>query len=656
MSVRSNKSRRQAERKNRPAQPTEIQSLEPRTLLSASFNVSQIGAGAHTNNAVLADVNGDGIPDLVLTHDVYNGQVRVRLGNGNGTFGPADRIPVGADPSDVIVADLTRNGRNDIVVTNTLTGTVSVILQNPQGGFESPLSFATGGTEPTLVAAGDINGDTIPDLIVVNSGYGGGVDYLLGNGDGTFQTALPVTVVNSTTYAAVQPLILGDVVAVGDLTGDGIPDLLVKYRIGYTNTYQLTVLEGAGNSTFTREFNVNAGVATQVFEPLGTDPSAYAIGDLNGDGLPDLVVANYGTYSDVRVFLNQGAGVLAAPLTFATGFDPDSIALADVNGDGQMDIITADKNEQAVSVLAGYGNGVFFPAQDVSLGSTDFPVFVGAGDVNGDGKPDLVTLNSEAPNYSISILQNTTFEASFTNVTGHTLTVTGTPGNDTIFANSGNPLFTVTENGVTSQSFPLVGITTMNIVGDDGNDSIYVGQGLRPGTVTGGMSTLDAGTGSDTIVAGDFETVYGGAGPDYLSSGESQGCLLTGNVSGDTLQAGEFSTTLIGGAGADVLLGGSGNDSMSGGGGPDTLIAGPGNSTLVGGAGFDSIVGGIGSDLLDGAAGGDTIVAVPANTTTQNTSTLMGGLGNDSMIFVGIDWVVGGGGSDTLSEQLDPYT
>ncbi|HTW93682.1 MAG TPA: FG-GAP-like repeat-containing protein, partial [Tepidisphaeraceae bacterium] len=502
-----------------------------------------------------------------------------------------------------------------------------------------------------------IDGDNQPTgLIVANSGYGGTVDYLPGNGNGTFGYAQQVQVVNSTTYAAVQNTVQGDLVAVADLTGDGNPDLVVKYRIGYTTNYEVAILQGTGNGTFTRQFTVNNATAYQVFLAVGQDPKAFAVGDVNGDGMPDLLVANYSTYSDVRVLLNQGNGAFGAGVTYATGFDPDSIALADLSGDGQLDIITANRNEQSLTVLQGYGNGTFQPAQQFPLGLTSFPVFVGAGDINGDGKPDLVALNALAPNYSISILQNTTFEVFFTNVTDNTLTVTGTPGNDTISATALGQFFTVTENGVTSQQFPVVGITTMNVLGEDGNDSISIGPGIDGGIVAGGVSTTDPGTGADTVIAGNNETVYGGAAGDSMTSGDSTNVSLVGNVGADTLVAGEFNVTMLGGAGGDSLMGGPGLDLLLGGGGPDTIVAGIGNNTLVGGAGADSLTGGTGSDLLSGGAGPDTLVAIPANTLTANASTLLGGLGNDSMVFVGIDWVVGGGGNDTLAEQLDPYS
>lgn len=142
----------------------------------------------------VADLNGDGRPDLVAAHSNNRRQVSVLLGNGNGTFQAETSYDVGAVPSSVAVADLNADGKPDLAVSNagtvlTITNTVSVLLGNGDGTFQ-PQVPVTVGTSPAWVATGDVNADARPDLVVVLP-EGGAVQPLLGTPNGTLQFSSP---------------------------------------------------------------------------------------------------------------------------------------------------------------------------------------------------------------------------------------------------------------------------------------------------------------------------------------------------------------------------------------------------------------------------------------------------------------------------------
>src|SRR5260370_11511182 len=236
------------------------------------------------------------------------------------------------------------------------------------------------GLRPSLVMTGDFNKDGIADIATVNQRgsdqtclTAGSVSILLGNPDGTFQTA-----VDYATGSGSLPR-FG---MVGDLNGDGITDIAVA-NLG-ANT--ISILLGKGDGTF----------QPHVDYAVGSSPLSIVAGDFNGDGTIDLAVANSGSNS-ISILLGNGDGTFQTHVDFATNFAPQSVATADFNGDGHLDLVVADLN---ISVLLGKGDGGFsapmeFPGNGAS--------FVAVGDFNGDGKTDVAAIGSFADTVAIHL-------------------------------------------------------------------------------------------------------------------------------------------------------------------------------------------------------------------------------------------------------------
>jgi hypothetical protein len=227
----------------------------------------------------------------------------------------------------------------------------------------------------------DFNGDGIPDLAVGNSNDGT-VSVLLGKGNGTFQAAQSFA-------AGMNPVSL----AVGDFNGDGIPDLAVA-NTGSPNG-AANILLGKGDGSF--------------LVPVGQDvdfsPRTIAVGDFNGDGKLDLVVAgDSGDYPNqvgtVSVFLGNGDGTLQTAQSFAAGTNFDSLAVGDFNQDGLLDLAVqisgpAPDYQGSVSIWLGKGDGTFQEGQTYAVGS--FSGYVAGGDFNGDGILDLAVGGNSSP-------------------------------------------------------------------------------------------------------------------------------------------------------------------------------------------------------------------------------------------------------------------
>jgi hypothetical protein len=245
-------------------------------------------------------------------------------------------------------------------------------------GFAPAVDYpvvAAGDASPRSLAVGDLNGDGKPDLVTANS-TADNVSVLLGKGDGTFRTAV--------TYAVQSNPVS---VAIGDLNGDGRLDLAVVN----SDSDSVSVLLGKGDGTFQAATNYLVG-------QIGDTLSSVAIGDLNSDGKLDLAVAD-ATSGNVVVLPGHGDGTFASGVASNTGQQPVSVAIGDLNGDGKLDLVTADATSNRVSVLLGRGDGTFQAPVNDTVGQT--PSAVAIGDLNGDGRADIASANRDSNTVSV---------------------------------------------------------------------------------------------------------------------------------------------------------------------------------------------------------------------------------------------------------------
>jgi hypothetical protein len=325
--------------------------------------VSYGSGGALADSLAVGDLNGDGIPDLV-------------------------------------VANACQGASKYLSCTNAATQ-VSVLLGTGGGNFRPAVSYGAGGySYPdgngwSSVAIADVNGDHHPDLIVATqcrteACTNSGVSVLLGNGDGTFQPAVSYNS-GGVGFDGYFTSVGGQWIAVGDLRGNGKQDLILALPCQDASCANgaISVLHGNGDGTFQPAVAYNIGASSNSI--------AVAVADVNQDGKQDVVAVD----GSMSVLLGNGDGTLQSPVSYSTGY-PDStgIAIGDLNGDGKLDVVTGSESfvwcfvdcgpeEATVSVLLGNGDGTFQPAVTFGTGGF-FATSVALADMDGDGKADLV--------------------------------------------------------------------------------------------------------------------------------------------------------------------------------------------------------------------------------------------------------------------------
>jgi hypothetical protein len=378
------------------------------------FQGAEGSLGPYPFGLATADFNGDGRPDLVTAEGSRSG-VAVRLGQAGGGFragqqftvgghvlGPDGQV-LGAGTAAVAVGDFNGDGRPDLAVADFNLGQVEIWLGIGDGTFRPGARYAVG-TGPGSLVAADFNGDGILDLAVANSGERDLDDFFeRGAAAGQPGTVSVLLGDRDGTFRAAGTITVGSTpksLAVADFNGDGRPDLAVA---DFGDDAVLVLLSN-GDGTFQAAGRV----------PVGAGPASLVAGDFNGDGRPDLAVANFGNFdvdgnpdaltanhgsNFVSVLLNAGGGTFRAADPVPVGDQPRFLLAADLDRDGRLDLATADVGDGAVDVLWGDGGGAFPRGARFPVGQA--PIALVAADFNGDGRPDVVSANGDSGDLTV---------------------------------------------------------------------------------------------------------------------------------------------------------------------------------------------------------------------------------------------------------------
>jgi hypothetical protein len=488
--------------------------------------------GSSAQALALGDFNRDGKLDLVTTYSnsgSSSGGISVLLGNTTGGFGAALNYAASgsSSPAGLITGDFNGDGQTDVVL---LDSGLYMLLGNGDGSFQSALK--TNGSYYKIVAA-DLDGDGNLDLAALNGNNLPVV--LLGNGDGTFQA--PLIARPSGAYA---------MLSVADMNGDGKPDLVLG-----DNNYspQVTVLLGVGDGSFQQPIIVAVSNAYY--------PNSMVTGDFNGDGRPDVAVV---FWSGVALLPGNGDGTLGSQVASNLSGTPGNFGIAgDFNGDGKLDIGYAGYYTNQFYLAFGKGDGTF--QGGTALATDGYSSVAAAADFNGDGRPDLAVANSNFSSINVFL---GSFSSGLNVSSSHTgnFIAGGTGAYQLVVT---NPSFTATSGTVTLSETLPAGLTATSMVGSGwtctistltcvrsdslGNNlsypavtlSVNVSASLSPTTLTNRVSvrystTTNSATDVTAIVSPTTTSLAASPNPAVLG----QPVTLTATVSGGATGYVEF--------------------------------------------------------------------------------------------------------------------
>ena len=486
----------------------------------SSFSPSAFGApkvsgvmGNPPYNTVIGDLNGDGKPDVVAVQLGSSGLNVYANGTSGGTFyfSSINYINVGGTAVTAALADLDGDGKLDLVTTNytgfynvsvfgNTSSSSSISFTSPASGYPTGSGAST--SYPQAIAITDLDGDGKPDLAIANS-------------DNTITVYQNNSTAGTLSFTNRQDYTIGGgavSLAAGDLDGDGKPDLISANKSSNTvSILKNTSVPGT------------ISLASKIDYTPGNGPSGVAIADLDGDGKLDFGVVN-ATDKKLVLFRNTGTtGTMAFTTdtaTYSSGtWPPNGIAISDLDGDGKPDVAVSNTDPSSLNLTTTYsvlafkntsapGRVSVAPAASYPVGYSMYAVTLG--DLNGDGKPDIVT--SDVANHSFAVLLNQIQAPHI-----HSFIPTSAGTGTTVQING------VALTGITSISFGGTPAQSVTLISDTAITAV-VGAGAS------GSVTIAGSNGTDTLTG---FTYIPGAGPQIISfspvsAGRSDTVMISG--------------------------------------------------------------------------------------------------------------------------------
>lgn len=355
------------------------------TITTSSFEVvGDYGSGAYPSAISLSDLNDDGKPDIITANSAGNNISILKNTSTDGkvSFHTKVDLSSGPDPKRIAVGDLDGDGRPDIVTANMNAGNASTISVFRNTSTAGNISFAgkndiSSGNGSIGIAIADLDADGKPDIIVTsgNSGFFSIFKNTTATpGNISFAPKLDITHLGH-----------ADGIVTADLNNDGLPDL---------------ILSNFSQSTISVYTNQSAhGVITlgaKLDLSVGAHPGFMATADLDGDEKLDVLVRNYST-GTISVFKNNSvAGSIYLEAISSLPFDVTNLAISDLNGDGRPDLATGKGLTGQISLYENLSSGIgqFSFGDKIEFTTGSYDTFIAAGDLDGDGKPELAVANT----------------------------------------------------------------------------------------------------------------------------------------------------------------------------------------------------------------------------------------------------------------------
>jgi hypothetical protein len=374
-----------------PAPPVSVSFGAPATYPLVEHGAGLAVADLHLNGSG----RSDGRSDVAVVETPDSASVPGRLevwraapdGSLTASRGPYE-LPAGAGAAQTLSGDFGDHGRPDLAVAESGASAVAVLANQGDGTFDVPGTANLVGSRPVALAEGELCGSTASDLVAANS-FTNDVTVLCNDGTGRFQGGGG----HFFGGGGAQP----SAVAIADLNRDRRDDVIVANGDVSGSVAVLRSTSAADPPTF--------AAPEYVASYSASGPTGLAVGDLNSDGAPDLVLADPGVDKVIVLLNTTGRG--ASTFSFLTssvptaGSRPAAVALGDFNGDRIVDIATANAGSANASVLLGDGSGDF--SAPVLVGAGVNPHAVAAGDLNSDGRDDLIVANYGATSGSLTV-------------------------------------------------------------------------------------------------------------------------------------------------------------------------------------------------------------------------------------------------------------